>query len=91
MRSLTSNDLDVAVTTFSEKPLSEYEDDYSAFGSGFNKSGVAKKPPVAYKEGPLPTISDSVFSLIILVKPQIHNECSKTFKVKHTCWDSRYM
>ena len=53
----------------------EYEEELN-FGSGFNKSGVAKSgvaktPPVAYKEGPLPTISDSVFSLIILVNIQI--------------------
>lgn len=44
----------------------EYEEEYN-FGSGFNKSGVAKLPPVTYKEGPLPIITDSVFSLIILV------------------------
>jgi hypothetical protein len=45
----------------------EYEEDYNSFASGFNRSGVAKQPPVSYKEGPLPTITDSVFSLIILI------------------------
>lgn len=57
------NGLDVIL----KRPLSEHEDDVSSFGPGFNKSGVAKKPLLAYKEGPLPTISDSLFSLIILV------------------------
>jgi hypothetical protein len=32
-----------------------------------NKNGTRKLPPKWYKDGPMPTISDSLFSLIILI------------------------
>ena len=69
----------------------EYEEEIN-FGSGFNKSGVAKSPPTAYKEGPLPTISDSVFSLIILVTSIFIDFVVTLFRTKYRIldWNSMF-